>query len=200
MFTVNENIREVKSLVRTTNEVTRCMTHSLPLKHIPILMVMNFLLASKKQLNYIPSLNRISNTLSSATIVVGYPGTNCNIITRIVFGIYAQVNDELNSTNGQTQRTTGSIDLHPVGNEQVSYYFIPLTTYNHFNRRTWTELSMVNDVIAATKAMSLVEGQPMLGRYFSLFEWIPGASINNYHPVENDPPLIDEVDNYKPKQ
>ena len=82
----NEHVGGIKSSVRTTKEVTRCMSHSLPFKCIPRLMLRSMVLGANARLNDIPVVNGVVGTLCPTTILAGRPGPNYNIISRIEFG------------------------------------------------------------------------------------------------------------------
>ena len=166
----NEHVGEIKRSIRATKEISQCITHNLPLKWLLRLMVRSIVCGANIRLNDIPAVNGVSNNISPTTIVGGHPRPDYHVITKVSFGTYAQVNDDSDPTNGLIQKTTGVIALNPVVNGQGYYYFMSLATGERLNRRSWTELSMGNDVIAAVDDMDLSEGQPVLDRDSPLFK------------------------------
>ena len=104
------------------------MSHGLLSKCIIILVVGSMVLGANTRINNISAINGVFNILSPTNIVVGRPGPDYSITKIIEFGTYAQVNDESDPTNILLYRTTGTITLHHVGNEQGSYYCMSFTT------------------------------------------------------------------------
>jgi len=170
-----EHVGEVERAIRTGKEVSRCITHTLPFKRIPILMVTSMVTASFSRLNDLPAPDGVSCEISPSTIVTGRPSPDYNVITSVSFGTYVQAHDEPDPTNDMTTRTTSAIALHPTGNEQGAYYFMSLSTGERINRRSWTELPMDNVVIARVEAMALAQDQPLLKKTGPLYEWRPGV-------------------------
>ena len=66
---------------------------------------------------------------------------------------------------------------------------MPLMTGERLNRRSWTILPMVIDVIARVEEIALQQGQPLLKREGALFEWRPGVPILDGPPDEELPIL-----------
>ena len=149
-------------------------------------MVRIMVLASTSRLNYITALNGVSDKLGSTTILIGRPAPNYNVMTKISFGAYVQVNDKPSPTNGQIQLTTGAIALYSVWNEEDGYYVMSLSTGDRLSRRSWKELPMSNDVIVVVESMSIAQDQPLLGEDGLLFKWRPGVLFDNEEPVEVD--------------
>ena len=118
MAAIKEHVGEIERWVRTVKEVTRCITQTLPFNRISKLTVRSMALASTSRLNNIPALNGVSTTLGLTTIVIGRPASDYNVMNKISFGVYTQINGNPPTTNGKTQRTTGAIALHNVGNKQ----------------------------------------------------------------------------------
>ena len=81
---------------------------------------------SVTQLNSIPAENGVSATTSTLTIYIGLPTPDYNALTNILFGAYAQVNEDHDPRNDNQPRTTDAIALHPTGNTQGAYYFMSL--------------------------------------------------------------------------
>ena len=75
-------------------------------------------------LNDFPNKNRISQTLSPSTIILGKPKTDYKTLT-ISPGVYAEVFDSTNNT--MKSRSVGAIALRP-SNGRGGYYFQSLKT------------------------------------------------------------------------
>jgi hypothetical protein len=131
-----------------------------------------------KALNQFPAHNGVSAFLSHLTIMTGRPSPNYNNML-IDFGAYAQVFEDNNPTNTAKARTTGAIALTPTGNAQGGFYFLSLITGRRLARQQWNELPMPDGVIAAAERMAEDEGQPLIGHGAPLFEWSPGAAIED---------------------
>ena len=116
-----EHVGEVERAIRTGKEVSRCITHTLPYKRIPIIMVTGMVTASYSRINDLPAPSGVSDIISPSTIVASRPSPDYNVMTSIAFGTYVQVDDEPEPTNITTTRTTGAIALNPVGNEQGAH-------------------------------------------------------------------------------
>ena len=129
-----EHVGEVERAIRTGKEVPIYITHTLPFKNIPILMVTSLVTVSFSRLNDLPAPDGVSREISPSTIVTGRPSPEYNVITSVVFGTYVQTHDEPDPTNNMATRTTGAIALHPTGNEQGAYCFISLVTGERLNK------------------------------------------------------------------
>ncbi len=85
--------------------------------------------------------------------IMGAQVLDSNLICKVPFCAYAQVHDDNDITNTMKQRTTGGINLGP-SNMRGEYRFLSLETGEILVRRKWTELPVLNDVIARVEEMS----------------------------------------------
>jgi hypothetical protein len=191
-----EHVPEVERSIRTGKEVTRCITHTMPFRRVPIIMVTGMVTASFSRVNDVPATNGVSDTISPSTIVASRPSPDYNVMKSIDFVTYEQVADEPDPTNTNTTRTTGAISLNPVGNEQGAYYFMSLMTGQRPNRRSWTVLPMGSDVIARVEEIALQQGQPLLKRGGPLFEWQPDIPMIDGPSDVELPILMDAPEDY----
>ena len=94
------------------------------------------------------------NALSPSPYVGGNL-CSCQIVTgltidyakhcRLQFGKYAQVHEDHDNT--MQERTTGAIELRPIGNAQEAYFFMSLTTGRILNRQSFIPLPLPQDTI-----------------------------------------------------
>jgi len=70
---------------------------------------------------------------------------NYNAHYKVEFGEYVQTHEEHN--NGMISRALGAISTR-LSNDADSYYFICLQTGRRINRRSWTSLPMLDDVVS----------------------------------------------------
>ena len=132
-------------------------------------------------LNMFPSKNGISRNLSPVAIILGSLIPYYNKLN-IKFGAYAQV--YIGNTDIIKQRSVGAITLIPV-NKWGGSYFISLVTLKQLHDFIWIELPINDQVIYRVNTLETKENQPEMTKGYSIFEWIPGISIET-QPKDNE--------------
>jgi hypothetical protein len=84
---------------------------------------------------------------SPRDLILGEQKLDYKVICRIPFGAYAQVHDDLKTTNTMEARTTGVINMGPTGNVQGTHKFLSLKTGENIVRRNWTEMPIPSEAI-----------------------------------------------------
>ena len=110
-------------------------------------MVTKIFLDTFSKLNIIPSTSFVSDNISPSIIVIGKPSLDYNTISKIDVSNYVQMYEDTTPMNNNQPCTSVSIELHPTGNEQGSYYCMYLSTGQQLNRQSWDELLIINNVI-----------------------------------------------------
>jgi hypothetical protein len=119
----DEHVGVIERSNRTVKEKCRTMTHALPYKKVPKLMVIALIAASVKWINAFPVTNGVSKTMSPAMIVQGLPNPNLRY-KRIVYGSYALV--YIGTRNDMRARSVPAIALNP-SNMHGGHYFMSLS-------------------------------------------------------------------------
>ena len=154
----NEYVPDVERDIRVIMERFRGIRHTLSFKIIFTRIQIELVYFTVFWLNFFPSINGLSTTLSPRTILTGIIidyKTHC----RLPFGVYAQVHEENTPVNSMTSRSTGAIYLGPLGNIQGDYKFLSLTTGRKLSRRQITILPMPSDVIRRVEQLATQEKQ-----------------------------------------
>ena len=86
--TKDEHIHIIEGLVRTVKERSWCTTHIVPYTRFPIIMTKSLVQGWMSWLNSLPPTNGISDTIRSATIVLGKPDPDLSK-PKTCFGAYA---------------------------------------------------------------------------------------------------------------
>ena len=174
-----EHVPEIERSVRTIKERTRATLHDLPYRWYPKIMIEGCVYSAVKLLNSLPSDNGVSKTMSPATLMTGCPPLDYEILTKIRFGMYAQVNVEHLITNDNKARTYGGIALYPTGNVQGAWFFMNLNTGKRFQGRTWTTLPIPDAVIERVHSIAKAQGQSEVKNDNFLYEWEPKSTIED---------------------
>jgi hypothetical protein len=91
---------------------------------------------------------------SPRDLILGEQKLDYKVICRIPFGAYAQVHDDLKTTNTMEARTTGVINMGPTGNVQGTHKFLSLKTGENIVRRNWTEMPIPSEAIVWIQELS----------------------------------------------
>ena len=180
------HVPEVERSNRTVKNSLRTVTHGLPFRRIPKLMVLEMVFFCIKNLNLYPAANGISTTLSPLSIVRGEGPPDYNHLG-LEFGSYAQVFNDNPISNSMAARTTDAIALCPSFSSTGGQYFLNLETGQRIFRRRARSLPMPHSVIEQVEYLGKKEGQPRLKNKTLLFERRPGV------PIDDDT-LHDEAD------
>ena len=140
----DEHVGDVERYIRTVKEQMRAIYNTLPFQKIPARLVIEMAKTAVFWLNAFPVAKGVSQDLSPRTILTGQQ-VDYKRHCRYQFGEYVQTHEEHN--NSMNRRTVGAIALRPVGNGQVSFYFLSVTTGRVLNRLHATALPMPDDVI-----------------------------------------------------
>jgi hypothetical protein len=169
----DEHVGIIERSVRTIKERCRTMTHSMPYKKIPKIMVVAMVECATLWLNAFPSSNGVSDTMSPSTIVQGKPNPDMNH-KRIVHGSYAMV--YIGTKNNMTRRSVPAIALNP-SNMHGGHYFMSLYSGKRLHSYEWDELPIDDDVISRVEELGDIEDAPVMADGYPMFEWAPGEAI-----------------------
>jgi hypothetical protein len=139
----DDHIPEIEQAARTVKESIRATIHGMPYSCLPCVLVKELAAFAVRTLNMLPHPDGVSTTLSPATIVTGYPKTDCRTMS-LQFGTYVQVYD--GTANDAKSRTLGAIPTNPAGNSSGNYYFMSLATGHCIHRRSST-VSPTSDLV-----------------------------------------------------
>jgi hypothetical protein len=185
----DEHVGIVERSIRTIKERCRTMTHSMPYKKIPKIMVMAMVDCATLWLNAFPSSNGVSNTLSPATIVQGKPNPDMNH-KRIVHGSYAMV--YVGTKNNMDRRSVPAIALSP-SNMHGGHYFMSLYTRKRLHSYEWDELPIDDEVIKRVEELGDEDNAPNMGDGYPMFEWTPGTPIIDEVTEEENVEDVEEI-------
>jgi hypothetical protein len=135
-------------------------------------MMKHIVLDGMYWLNFFPSTNDISTTMSPFNIVLGTPSPYFKHL-KLRTGAYVQL--YVGTKNTTKARTVGTIALRKLS-KSGSYYFMSLKTGRELHGYEWTELPIDDHVIATVKEMAEAERQPIMANG-PIFEWSPGVYI-----------------------
>jgi hypothetical protein len=148
-------------------EKCRTMTHALPYKKVPKLMIISLVNVAVKWINAFPPTNGISKTMSPATIVQGLPKPNLKY-KRIIYGSYALV--YVGTKSDQSARSVPAIALNP-SNEHGGHYFMLLYSGKRLHSYEWKELPIDDDVINRVEELASRENAPTMINGYPVFTW-----------------------------
>ena len=180
-----DHVPEVERSILIVKEQIRAITHGLPFRRLPRVLVRGITEHAVKVLNQFPAKNGASDTISPLAIMTGLPCPDYNSL-KVELGSYCQVFEDNDPTNTMRAKETGAIALTPTGNTQGGYYFMSLVTGRRVSRKWWDELPMPQAVIDAVETMTERENQPLLVNGEPIFEWTPGTPIIENDENEND--------------
>ena len=106
-------------------ERVRSIRHSLPFNKVLKLLMIYIVLSAAKMLNFFPTKDIISTTVSPNTIMTGETLDYKHHLS-LQIGTYCQVHEEDLPRNSQVPRTKAAICLGPSNNIQGSYKFMSL--------------------------------------------------------------------------
>jgi hypothetical protein len=168
---------------RTVKEKCRAMTHVLPYKKVPKLMIISLATVAVKWINTFPPTNGISKTMSPAMIVQGLPKPNLRY-KRIVYGSYALV--YIGTKNDQSARSVLAIALNP-SNEHGGHYFMLLYSGKRLHSYEWKELPIDDDVVNRVEELAITEDAPTMINKYPVFIWARrNLDLLNIEPDEDD--------------
>jgi hypothetical protein len=159
---------------RTVKEKCRTMTHVLPYKKVPKLMILSLVTLAIKWINTFPLTCGISKTMSPAMIAQGLLKPNLKY-KRKVYRSYALV--YIGTKNDQSARSVLAIALNP-SNKHGGHYFIPLYSSKQLHSCEWKELPIDDDVVNRVEELAGREDAPTMINGYPVFTW---AKRNLYH-------------------
>ena len=180
IYAAEEHCAIAERSIRTIKESCRSTCHSLPFKKFTKLMVYSLVETAIYWLNSFPTKNSASDSLSSASIVLGRNSPDQNN-KYLPFGSYTWVQSK--TTNTMKTRRIPCIALGPC-NEWGSHSFMSLYTGKKLHAYEWTTLPIDEDVIARVEELATAESQPKIINNMPLFEWGNGNPISD----EDDEP------------
>jgi hypothetical protein len=163
----DEHVGVIERSNRTVKEKCRTMTHALPYKKVPKLMIISLVNVAVKWINAFPPTNGISKSMSPAMIVQGLPKPNLKY-KRIVYGSYALV--YVGTKSDQSARSVPAIALNP-SNEHGGHYFMSLYSGKRLHSYEWKELPIDDDVINRVEELASREDAPTMINGYPVFTW-----------------------------
>ncbi|KAL7537435.1 hypothetical protein ACHAXR_007825 [Thalassiosira sp. AJA248-18] len=157
-----EHVSEAERMIRVAKERERGILCTLPFKHVPKRMKIEFLYFIVLWLNAFPVRNGVSAVYSPREMIVRWR-MDCKKHCRILPGSYAEVHDEPSPSNGMTGRTHEGIAMGPTGNLQGTVKFFCINTGRILKRRDFTPMPMPDRIIKRVDAIGKREKQ---GREF----------------------------------
>ena len=162
IVTTDEHVGEVERSIRTIKDATRCHVHILLYKRYPRQMVNNCVGMVLKCLNQLLNKKSVCTNMSPSSIVLGTCKPDCEELKKLNFGDYVQIHQPNHITNDNKARTVGTIALHPSGNLQESWYFMPLSSGERLHRYQWHVLPISTEVIHRVHEIAIKERQPVI--------------------------------------
>jgi hypothetical protein len=200
LASANEHVPEIERRIWVVMERCRKTRHILPYERIPKLVTIHIVLNVVKLLNFFPTKDGVSDTLSHKTIMSGET-LDFKKHLSLQIGQCCQVHEEDTHRNSRDARTKGAISLGPSGNIQGGFKFMALNSGNKIVRRSWDVISLPDVVI--NRVNELGKDQPHLvtftdrhGRLIGDME-IPGVDStkdeDGYFPGV-DPVIADAIE------
>jgi len=120
-----EHVPEVERQIRVIKEQARAIVQTLPYSDTPKKMKVAMIHYAVFWLNLIPKSDQ---DYSPKDLILGEQKIDYKILCQLPFGAYVQVHDDKDVTNNIDSRTTGAINLEPIGNVQGTHKFLSLKT------------------------------------------------------------------------
>jgi hypothetical protein len=139
-----EHVPVAERRIQTLKERCRSICNTLPFTKLPGMLVVQMVSTCNFWLNVYPPKDGVSRNINPRELITGIKIDYSKHINA-EFGEYVQVHEEHNNT--MKTRTTGAIATKPNGNAQGGHWFYSLTTGRMLDRRRWTSLPMLSDVI-----------------------------------------------------
>ena len=158
--TRNEHVPEIERQHCVIKERARVCRHSLPLKVLQRIMLVEMVKNCALWLNMFPSKGGIGS-VSPRTLITGIK-LDYKKHCQLPFGYYVQVHEEPTPTNSPEAQTIGAITLRPTGNLQGGYTILNLQTGKKIIRRNWTHLPMPIEVIKRVNQLGKEKNQPAI--------------------------------------
>jgi hypothetical protein len=169
-----EHVSEAKRMIRTIKERTRGLLATLPLKHIPWRMKIEFIYFIVLWFKAFPVKSRISSTFSPRKLLVWWK-LDYKKHCRVLSGTYCEVHDEPTPSNTMTPHTHEAIALGPMENLQGSMKFYSLDTGGVLKRRSLMPIPMTDRIIAKVNNIRAKEKQGRTFRFLNQqaqpYEW-----------------------------
>ena len=172
----DEHVHEAERSIRTTKDRIRSTIHGLPYKRYPKLMMIKLVGTTMHELNQVPNMNGISDSMSPITIVTGQQMVNYRDL-KASYGAYAQVHESNDIANNTHPRTVGAIALGISPNRSGYYEFMNLNTGKLLSRKRFTILPITDAVIQRVEQLAEEEKQPKIINGCPKFEWNPDDEI-----------------------
>ena len=170
------HVPEVERSIQTVKGATRTLTHGLPFRRFPKLLVLEMVYFVIRNLNLYPSENGVSTVLSPMSMVTGQGAADYNSFG-LEFGSYAQVFNERTTTNSMAARTADAIALCPAFNSTGGQYFLNLETGQRLLRHQYKSVIMPLSVVEQVEYLAKKEGQPRIKNKSLIFEYRPGITV-----------------------
>lgn len=149
----NKHIPDIERFIRVIKERTRAIKNTLPSQRIPRQIWVKMVKFSLSWLNAFPQKGGVSATISPRVLATGTQ-PDYNTMCRCPFGGYAQVHEELLSSNDMHPCSVGTICLGLSGNLQGGYKFFSLDTGKRITRHNFTKLPMLHEVMEIVEAFA----------------------------------------------
>lgn len=151
----NEHVPEVERSIRVIKERVRSFVTTYPAK-MPSTMFVHLVYYCVFMINSFPRSSSIDTGTPPRELITGKK-IDFKRDCALKFGQYVQVHEDELITNTMKERTLGALSLGPVGNQQNSYNFLNLKTWNVLKRRSWVALPMPDHVISMINAKAEID-------------------------------------------
>jgi hypothetical protein len=180
--TAKEHVSEAKQMIHTIKERTRGLLATLPFKHIPRRVKIEFIYFIVLWLNTFPVKSGISSTFSPRELLVWWKldyKKHCQVLP----GAYCEVHNKPSPSNTMTPRMHESIALGPTRNLQGSLKFYSLNTGWVLKRCSFMPIPMPDRIIAKVNNIQAKEKQGrtfhFLNQLAQLYEWTDEVPEDN---------------------
>jgi hypothetical protein len=169
-----EQVSKAKQMIRTIKERTRGLLATLPFKHIPWRMKIEFIYFIVLWLNPFLVKSGILSTFSPCKLLVWWK-LDYKKHCRVLPGTYCEVHDKPSPLNTMTPCTHEAIALGSMGNLQGSMKFYSLDTGHVLKRRSFMPIPMPDQIIAKVNNIGAKEKQGrtfcFLNQQVQPYEW-----------------------------
>ena len=188
IYARGEHVGFIENAVKTIKERARSTCHSTPYRRYTKLMTQSLIAGVIDIINFFPSKNAVSDTMSPAMLVEGKQKMDLSK-KRIEFGAYAMVH--VGTNNNMKRRSVPGIALR-ASNESGGYFFMSLYTGKQLHSYIWEELPISEEVIERVELMAQEEEQPLHDNSHPLFEWFPGFEVEEPDEIQEENILVDQ--------
>ena len=152
----SEHVGLIECNIHFLKEKTRLIHHSLPFKHIPVLMLIRMVLHTVQFINSFPWKGGLKQYPPSAIMT----GAKLHMSQlQLKFGSYCQVAEDVTPRNSLAARMCRAISMGLSGNLAGGQRFLALDTGKLIVRNCWKELPMSLSVIDCVNVLVMPNGQ-----------------------------------------